>query len=88
MDSDNATANRMNIEAAENASPAVQEIVDELSETHEDKAVNEATEAVQDKWSEKFGAAAAPIPDDHAVELAEHVSQGEDVTIVPPSPSP
>lgn len=83
-DSDNATANRMKLEAAANASPTVQEIVDELAETHEGRDVEEVTEAVQEKWTEKFGEQATPIEDEPAEVLAEHIAQGDDVTIVAP----
>jgi major membrane immunogen (membrane-anchored lipoprotein) len=86
MDSDNATANRMNLEAAGNASPVVQEIADELVETHEGAAVDEVTEAIQDKWTEKFGEDVVPIEESDAAELAEAISAGEDITIVAPEP--
>lgn len=86
MESDNATANRMNIEAAENVSPAVQEIVDELAETHEGRDSEEVAAAVQDKWSEKFGEVAEPVDEGDAAEIAQHIAEGNDVTIVPPAP--
>jgi hypothetical protein len=84
--SDNATANRMNLEAAANASPVVQEIVDELGETHEGVDVAEVTEAVQEKWADRFGPDATPIEHEHATEIAESISAGDDVTIVAPQP--
>ncbi len=84
--SDNATANRMGLQAAETASPVVQEIVDELATTHEGGDVEEVADAVQEKWTEKFGDEVAPIPEDAAAEIAEHIAAGNEVTIVPPEP--
>ncbi len=84
--SDSATANRMRIEAAETAAPSVQEIVDELSDSHEGEDVEVVADAVQEKWTEKFGEQATPIPDEDAVVIAEHIAAGDGVTIVPPKP--
>ncbi|MDQ1734464.1 MAG: hypothetical protein QOH56_715 [Pseudonocardiales bacterium] len=85
MDSDNATANRMHIEGAQNAAPVVQEMVDELGETHAGAEVEVVEDAVQEKWVDTFGEAAAPLDQEIAAEIAEHISDGTEVKIVPPA---
>jgi hypothetical protein len=85
MDSDNATANRMHIEGAQNAAPVVQEMVDELGETHAGADVGAVEDAVQEKWVDTFGEVAAPLDQDTAAEIAEHLSEGTEIKIVPPA---
>jgi molybdopterin converting factor small subunit len=84
VDSDNATANRMNIEAGHNAAPVVQGIVDELSESHAGEEKEKVEEAVQEKWTDAFGEAASPLDEQDSAKLAHHISEGDDITIVPP----
>jgi hypothetical protein len=83
MKSENATANRMANVASENVAGTVQDIVEELGDTHTGKDPEEVVEAVQQKWAEKQGDIVPPLPEDKAVEVAEHISEGNDVTVVP-----
>jgi hypothetical protein len=80
--SENATVNRMANEASEHVADTVQEVVDEVAETHSGKDVDEVVEAVHEKWAEKVGDV-APLPDHKAVEYAAHISEGNNVTVVP-----
>lgn len=90
----NATANRMTVEASEHVAGTVQEIVEEVAETHAGAAPEQVAEAVQEKWTDKVGEAAPPLGDDKAAEYAEHIVEGKDVTVVPvvapatPAPTP
>jgi uncharacterized membrane protein YkoI len=88
MKSENATANRMANEATESVAETVQDIVEEVSETHAGKDPEEVLDAVQEKWAEKQGDAAPPLPPEKAVEYAEHISEGNDVTVVPAGREP
>jgi molybdopterin converting factor small subunit len=85
VDSDNPTANRMHFEGAHNATPVVQEIVDEVAEEQTGAEVEQVEAAIQDKWADTFGEAAAPVPDEDAAEMAQHISDGTEVKIVPPA---
>jgi hypothetical protein len=83
MKSDNATANRMVKEASESVAGTVQEIVEELGETHTGEEPDEVVGAVHEKWTAKVGEATPPLSEAKAVEYAEHISEGNDVTVVP-----
>jgi uncharacterized membrane protein YkoI len=86
--SENATANRMANQATETVAETVQDIVEEVSETHGGKDPEEIQDAVQEKWAEKQGDAAPPLPPEKAAEYAEHISEGNDVTVVPATQEP
>jgi hypothetical protein len=81
--SENVTANRMATEASEHVTDTVQEVVDEVGETHAGKDPAEVVEAVQEKWSAKVGDAAPALPDHKATEYAHHISEGNNVKVVP-----
>jgi hypothetical protein len=80
--SENATVNRMANEASDHVADTVQEVVDEVAETHSGKDVGEVVDAVQEKWAAKVGDV-APLPEHKAAEYAQHISDGKNVTVVP-----
>lgn len=84
MADEDAVANRMHVEAAENAAATVQDMVDELADERAGDPPAAIADELEDKWSEHYGDTAAPIADETANTIAEQVSRGEDVTVVPP----
>ena len=88
MKSNNVTVNRMADVASENVANTVQEVVDEVAESHGGGDVDAVTEAVQVAWAAKAGEAAPPLPEHVAAEYAHHISRGNDLTVVPATDEP
>ncbi|MEO9222890.1 MAG: hypothetical protein ABI251_14175 [Mycobacteriaceae bacterium] len=85
-ESENATAKRMARQASESLAEKAQETVDEVADTHAEKAHHEVKEALKETWSDKQEATTPPLPDDKADEYAEHISEGHQITVVPVEP--
>lgn len=85
-ESENATAKRMPRLASESLADKAQETVDEVADTHAEKAHDEVKKALEETWSDKQEATTPPLPDDKANEYAEHISEGHRITVVPAEP--
>lgn len=85
-ESKDVTAKRMARSASESLAEKAQATVDEVADTHAGAAPHEVKEALQEAWSDKQEASTPPLPDDKVDEYAEHISEGNSITVVPAEP--
>ncbi|MGB8652851.1 MAG: hypothetical protein WCD35_19560 [Mycobacteriales bacterium] len=79
----NATAGRMAKQAQEGTAATLDDIATEVADELPGADPGTVEAEVQRRWAERAGEAAAPLPQDLAGTIAEHVSAGADVTVVP-----
>jgi hypothetical protein len=72
----------MSIEAARQTRATVQEIVDELVQTHRGIRPDKIVQALQVRWTARLGHASPPLDTHKAIEYANHISKGNSVTIL------
>jgi hypothetical protein len=84
--SENVTANRMADEASVHVADTVQQVIDEVADTHSGRDVDEVRDAVQENWTSKVGDAGPALPDPLAADYAQHISKGNNVKVIPGHP--